>query len=161
MDGELISKGPGGRGRHERDSCTIAWTFGPLALGTSGGRPDGNCLRLAFSIRQWLWEAGLEHQPGPKQGTCSSAALTYRRSLRPSTRAKPGQPSSIDKPSVRQLRVIDAVASLPLHSSCAGSATPSSVQPAGSDPAPLPPAMRPGQQTSQQTIPQQASLPQQ
>ena len=35
------------------------------------------------------------------------------------------------------------------------------LRPAGSDPALLPPAMGPGQQTSQQIIPQQAPLPQQ
>ena len=65
-------------------------------------------LRLTFSIKQWLRETGLEHQPGPRRKMGSAAVLTFRRGLRNSSKDLPTHASSIDTPTARQQQVIRA-----------------------------------------------------
>ena len=106
MDGELLGlfcAGPDRRGWRHSYACMPPWMLGPLLLGPSSGRLEGNSLRLAFSIKHWLWATGLEHQTGPSQGKSTFAALTYRRALRSSAKAKPSRPSAIDCPTMRHL----------------------------------------------------------
>ena len=65
-------------------------------------------LRLTFSIKQWLRETGLEHQPGPRRKFGSAAVLTFRKGLRNSSKDLPTHAFSIDSPTARQQQVIHA-----------------------------------------------------
>ena len=119
MDGELLGilcAGPDRGGWEHSYASMPPWMLGPLLMGPASGRLEGNCLRLAFSIKRWLWATGLEHQPGPRHGKSTFAALTYRRALRSFAKAKPSPTSAINCPSARQQPVIDAVATMPLDS---------------------------------------------
>ena len=96
---------------HHSNDCTIgASSHHGLQAKVVG------CLRLTFSIKQWRWEAGLEHQPGPRRKIGSAAVQTYRRAFRASAKAKPAHASTIDTPTARQQQVIHAAASTPMAS---------------------------------------------
>ena len=112
----LFCEGQHHRDAQQRHPCSFTWVTGFLAMGPLGGRIEGSCLRLIYSIKQWLRETGLEHQPGPKQRLASAAVQTYRRASRASAKTQPARASAIDTPSARQQRVIDAAATSPVVS---------------------------------------------